>query len=352
VEKKVYLVGGAVRDKLLNIKITDKDYVAVGYKESDFQHLKKVGKNFPVFLMEDGNELALARVDNKTSLGYNGFEVSTKNVTIKEDLARRDLTINSIAYDEKNNLYIDPYNGKSDIKNKILRHTTNAFVEDPLRVLRVARFRAKLGKDWNIDKDTKFLIKNMKNELKYLQEDRIYKEIKKVLELKSSYLFFQTLFELDVLNIIFPTIYKYKENIKILKLIANSSDLVKLAVIYENIEIDKDIIDIKIPTKLKNNMLFIINNYEKLDNLNILKIDDIIDFFKSLKKNIILLKEMIYFCKLKNIKIDENKILTIFKEISNYSPFKWINSQKEKPSNDDIKNHIYKENKDIIKRYL
>ena len=167
IQKNIYQVGGSVRDKLLGIDSSDIDFVAVGYSEDDFSHLQKVGKDFPVFLTKDGYELALARVERKTANGYNGFETSTKNVTLQEDLKRRDLTINSIAYDEANDKYIDPYGGIDDIKNKILRHTSDAFKEDPLRVLRLARFQAKFI-DFKIASTTKELVKSMKNELKYI----------------------------------------------------------------------------------------------------------------------------------------------------------------------------------------
>lgn len=350
-EKKIYLVGGAVRDKLLNIKNSDKDYVAVGYNESDFQDLKKVGKSFPVFLMDNGDELALARIDNKISSGYNGFEVCTKNVTLEEDLARRDLTINAIAYDEKNNIYIDPFNGKDDIKNKILRHTTKAFCEDPLRVLRIARFKAKLGKDWSIDNETKKIIFNMKNELVYLQKERVYKEIEKVLKLENSHIFFEILIDINILDILFPTIYKLRKSIDKLKVIKKESILLKLIVVYHNIKKD-EIIDVDIPKKLKNNMLFIIDNYKKLNSLTNLTDDEIIIFFKKFRKNKIILKEMITFCKLKELNINEDNLINLFNEISNFSPSKWMNSQNIKPSIQEIKEYIYKENINIVRKYL
>lgn len=350
-KKKIYLVGGAVRDKILNIKNSDKDYVAVGYKESDFKDLKKVGKSFPVFLMDNGDELALARIDSKISTGYNGFEIYTKNVTLEEDLARRDLTINAIAYDEENDIYIDPYNGQKDIKNKILKHTTQAFCEDPLRVLRIARFRAKLGKDWSIDNQTKKIISNMKNELVYLQQDRVYKEIEKVLKLENSYIFFETLIDLNILHILFQTIYKLRDDINKLKLIKKQSILLKLVVIYHNKE-DNNIIDINLPKKLKNNMIFIIDNYKNLNLLNNLTPNEIILFFKKFRKNRILLEEMITFCKkVKKLNINQNKIINIFQEISTFSPSKWIDLKSTKPSIKDIKKYIYQENIKIVEKY-
>ncbi|MDE5592149.1 MAG: polynucleotide adenylyltransferase, partial [Helicobacter sp.] len=105
--KKIYLVGGAVRDKLLNLPVKDKDYVAIGYMPEDFSHLRQVGKNFPVFLLDNHAQIALARREKKISKGYNGFACETRNVTLIEDLKRRDLTINSMAFDEENGVIID-----------------------------------------------------------------------------------------------------------------------------------------------------------------------------------------------------------------------------------------------------
>lgn len=105
--KKIYLVGGAVRDMIMGVDVKDRDYVAVGFKEEEFSHLKRVGKDFPVFLTDEGSELALARIERKTGVGYCGFETDTQGVSLEEDLKRRDLTVNSIAYDEDNKEYID-----------------------------------------------------------------------------------------------------------------------------------------------------------------------------------------------------------------------------------------------------
>ena len=205
--KGIYLVGGAVRDKLLNLPITDKDYVAVGFSEADFSHLPKVGKSFPVFLQKDGSQIALARKETKTAHGYNGFNVEVRQVSLYEDLKRRDLTINAIALEEETQTYHDPFNGIKDLKNKILRHVSEAFCEDPLRVLRIARFRARLGIEWKIHASTKVLIYKMRDELLFLDKNRVYREVEIVFLGSNSYVFFNTLFELGVLDIIFPKIY-------------------------------------------------------------------------------------------------------------------------------------------------
>ncbi len=180
---KVYLVGGAVRDKLLGIPVKEKDWVVVGSTPQEMRDkgYKQVGKDFPVFINpKTGEEYALARTERKSGHGYTGFEFDTNpNVTLEEDLARRDLTINAIAQDEDGTL-IDPFNGQEDIKNKKLRHVSDAFSEDPLRVLRVARFKANL-KNFEITKETLQKIEKVvtSNEMKYLTGERIWLELTK-----------------------------------------------------------------------------------------------------------------------------------------------------------------------------
>ena len=145
---EVYLVGGAVRDELLNIPITEKDWMVTGStpKEMIEKGYKPVGKNFPVFLhYKNHEEYALARTERKSGHGYGGFTFYTgSEVSVQEDLSRRDLTINAIAKN-KAGKFIDPFNGIQDLKKRILRHISPAFAEDPLRILRAARFMAKLG---------------------------------------------------------------------------------------------------------------------------------------------------------------------------------------------------------------
>ena len=178
---KIYLVGGAVRDKLLGITPKERDWVVVGANQEELLKLgyKQVGKQFPVFLHpKTSEEYALARTERKSGHGYTGFEFDTNpNVTLEEDLARRDLTINAIAQDEDGTL-IDPFNGQEDIKNKKLRHVSDAFSEDPLRVLRVARFKANL-KNFEITKETLQKIEKVvtSNEMKYLTGERIWLEL-------------------------------------------------------------------------------------------------------------------------------------------------------------------------------
>ncbi len=371
IKKNIYLVGGAVRDKLLGYPISDKDYVAVGYSEADFTHLPKVGKDFSVFLQEDGSELALARVERKTSHGYNGFEAQIKNVTLEDDLKRRDLTINSIAYDEKKDIYIDPFNGRDDIKNKVLRHTSFAFVEDPLRVVRVARLRAKLGIEWNIDATTKKLIVSMKNELQFLQPDRVYKEIKKVFENQNPYLFFQTLIELDVIDKIFPSIALLQKEelrvqlvIELLKRLQDQPMQLQLSAIYSQvIQINKEfIIDISLPKKTKQYIELFLQSYSFMEKIELYEDKKLVDFFTKLKGNKEILQDILYFHNiLIDVTMEYNKedlkrfnsdgILDLFYKICSYSPKDWIESFVTKPSNQKIISHLQNHNLQILRSY-
>lgn len=209
--KQVYLVGGAVRDKLLNIQSKDNDYVVIGETPEVMEALGflPIGSDFPVYLHpHTKEEYALGRTERKSGKGYTGFVVdASPNVTLEEDLARRDLTINSMALDE-NGTVIDPFNGQDDLKNKVLRHTTHAFVEDPVRVLRIARFLARYGSDWSIHPSTNALMQELKNkgELEHLVPERVWLETEKALGEKHPELYFQAL---DGLGI-FPEIEQMK----------------------------------------------------------------------------------------------------------------------------------------------
>ena len=162
---EIYLVGGAVRDKLMGFTPTERDWVVVGARPQDLesQGYKQVGKDFPVFLHpQTHEEYALARTERKTRPGYKGFSVhASPEVTLLEDLQRRDLTINAIAEDEHGRL-IDPFGGVQDIENKILRHVSPAFTEDPVRILRLARFAARFAHlGFTVAPETNELMKQM-----------------------------------------------------------------------------------------------------------------------------------------------------------------------------------------------
>lgn len=211
---KIYLVGGAVRDQLMGHTPKDFDYVVVGatYNLMIEYGFMKVGADFPVFL-KDGQEYALARREKKTGTGYLGFESEFgTDVTLEDDLFRRDFSINSMAMSIDNGQLIDPFNGQEDMKNKVLRHTSDAFVEDPVRVLRMARFMARFGAHWSVAPETMKLIHKMAKDgvLSELQPDRVWKELSRALMEPHPDQFFQILLECDVLHILFPSVYQLK----------------------------------------------------------------------------------------------------------------------------------------------
>ena len=206
---KIYLVGGSVRDQLLGLPIKDRDWLVVGGTPEEMlaQGYQAVGKDFPVFLHpETHEEYALARTERKIAHGYKGFNIyAAPDVTLEQDLVRRDLTINAIAQD-KNGTIFDPYNGRQDLQNKILRHISPAFSEDPVRILRIARFAARFG--FTIADETKQLIKEMiaAKELDYLVPERVWQELEKALTTPHPSLFFMALRETEALKVIFPEV--------------------------------------------------------------------------------------------------------------------------------------------------
>lgn len=216
---KMYLVGGAVRDMLMGLEPKDKDYVVVGSSAEEMlaAGFEKVGADFPVFL-KDHEEYALARREKKTGTGYLGFTSEFgADVTLEEDLGRRDLTINSMAMEaEEDNpgvyLVHDYFDGKDDLTAKVLRHTSNAFEEDPVRVLRLARFRARLGAEWTVAPETISLVARMakKGVLNELTSERVWKELSRALMEDHARLFFDTLLECDALHVLFPEVYRLK----------------------------------------------------------------------------------------------------------------------------------------------
>ncbi|MFK7860877.1 MAG: multifunctional CCA addition/repair protein [Granulosicoccus sp.] len=206
------LVGGAVRDELLGLDVFDRDYVVVGSTPEAMLNagFKPVGKDFPVFLHpETHEEYALARVERKTGAGYHGFAFNTdSSVTLEEDLSRRDLTINAMAKTSDGEL-IDPYNGKSDLDNRILRHVSSAFVEDPVRVLRVARFMARFAHlGFTIADDTKILMQSMvrDGEVDNLVAERVWQEMNGALAARTPRAFFDALNACDALAAILPEV--------------------------------------------------------------------------------------------------------------------------------------------------
>lgn len=209
---KIYLVGGAVRDQLLNLPVKDRDWVVVGATPETLlqQGYQQVGKDFPVFLHPDTHEeYALARTERKSGSGYTGFTCyAAPDVTLEDDLQRRDLTINAIAYSAKGE-YIDPYHGIDDIHAKLLRHVSDAFSVDPLRVLRVARFAARFAPlGFTIAPETMSLMQEMTNsgELNALTAERVWKETEKALHSQAPQVYFEILHQCGALKILFPEI--------------------------------------------------------------------------------------------------------------------------------------------------
>jgi tRNA nucleotidyltransferase (CCA-adding enzyme) len=209
---QVYLVGGAVRDEQLGIPHRERDWCVVGAQPGELEALgyQRVGKDFPVFLHpETKEEYALARTERKTGPGYHGFEFdASSRVTIEEDLERRDLTINAIAKDSDNQL-IDPWGGLADIENRVLRHVSDAFLEDPVRILRVARFAARfrpLG--FTIAGETMSLMRRMVDdgEVDALVPDRVWRETELALAGSNARVFFEVLRSCGALRVLLPEV--------------------------------------------------------------------------------------------------------------------------------------------------
>lgn len=207
---KLYLVGGAIRDSLIGIENQDEDYCVVGLSNDEFTNLFPNaycrGKSFEVFDI-DGKEFALARTERKSGKGHKEFEIFTdKNITIYDDLKRRDITINSIAKDVLTGEIIDPYNGQNDLKAGIIRATSESFSEDPLRVYRAARFACQLG--FKIEEKTLKMMNLLKNELTELSAERVFTEMRRALQCKKPSIFFDMLKQADVLDVHFNEIFK------------------------------------------------------------------------------------------------------------------------------------------------
>ncbi|VYT65765.1 multifunctional CCA addition/repair protein [Metakosakonia massiliensis] len=209
---KTYLVGGAVRDALLSLPIKDKDWVVVGATPDEMINAgyQQVGRDFPVFLHpQSREEYALARTERKSGFGYTGFSCyAAPDVTLEQDLQRRDLTVNALAQTENGDI-IDPYGGQRDLQQRILRHVSPAFAEDPLRVLRVARFAARYAHlSFRIADETMTLMRDMTaaGELAHLTPERVWKETENALRSPNPQVFFQTLRDCGALAVLFPEI--------------------------------------------------------------------------------------------------------------------------------------------------
>ncbi|MCS3903349.1 tRNA nucleotidyltransferase (CCA-adding enzyme) [Methylohalomonas lacus] len=206
---KIYTVGGAVRDRLLGREVKDRDYVVVGATAGQLEDLgyRTVGRDFPVFLHPDTHEeYALARTERKSGQGYTGFEFhAAPEITLEQDLARRDITINAMAEDDNGHV-IDPFDGRGDLQQRLLRHVSPAFVEDPLRILRVARFAARL--DFAVAAETQTLMHTLaaSGELETLPAERVWQELQRALSEPWPRRFFEVLRDCEALAILLPEI--------------------------------------------------------------------------------------------------------------------------------------------------
>jgi tRNA nucleotidyltransferase (CCA-adding enzyme) len=211
---RIYLVGGAVRDELLGMPARERDWVVVGARPEELlaRGFKPVGKDFPVFLHpQSGEEYALARTERKTGPGYRGFEtLFSPDVTLEQDLERRDLTINAIAKDPDSGALIDPFGGQRDLRDRILRHVSPAFVEDPVRVLRVARFAARFAPlSFTVAPATLEVMREIaaRGELAALVSERVWQETQRALEMPAPARFFEVLRDAHALPVIFPELH-------------------------------------------------------------------------------------------------------------------------------------------------
>jgi len=326
---KIYKVGGAIRDSLLGEKPKDSDWVVVGSSPEEMidNGYRPIGKDFPVFLHPKTNEeYALARTEKKTGYGYKGFNFFFgKEVTLEEDLSRRDLTINAIAQDSQGNI-IDPFNGRDDIDKKIFRHVSSAFEEDPLRAVRLARFHSyEHLQHFNISSDTKEIVKKIvdSGEIEKLSPDRFWSEINKSLISKNSTAFFEKIISLNISKFFMPNLtiadcnssifpdIKWAELqfnngfllngcLPIPKNFNQASDLLKLLIkINKNIKMDK------LNTIIQE--LNVSRNTKLINNLLVLKC---LTEFKSFIEEILEAVHEIDFTSLKDIeprKIQDNK---------------------------------------------
>ena len=335
---KIYKVGGAVRDSLMGVKSSDKDWVVVGSSPEEMvsNGFKPIGKDFPVFLHPETNEeYALARTEKKTGTGYGGFTFYYgKDVTLEEDLSRRDFTINAIAQDDAG-VIIDPFNGQNDIKNKLFRHVSDAFFEDPLRAIRLARFFSYDHlKDFDIDASTIECIKKIvsSSEIADISSDRIWSETERALSNSNPSKYFEKIISLNLLDPYFSKLTKSScdsHNNKTLRWaelqINNDFELgseLPLPNDFKNIvEVCKIALKLNKDTNLDDLILFIdkinfVRNFELINQLiSLPHFSDNKDFISQLAKKI-KTTDFSYLSNVSKENIEEEKI-KIYKEIIN-----------------------------------
>ena len=291
---KIYLVGGSVRDRLLHLPVVDRDWVVVGATPDELLALgyQQVGKDFPVFLHpKTKEEYALARTERKSGKGYTGFICDfSKDITLEQDLIRRDLTINAIAMDQEGNI-VDPYHGVNDIKLKLLRHVSPAFREDPLRVLRVARFAARyhhLG--FRIVDETNNLMKEMVSagEINTLTAERVWKETEKALATEDPQVYFQVLEQCGALALLFPSLKLSSAITDALKKSTLLTDdlTVRFAVLcgefVSKTELEKLCLQIKAPNQYTKLAIMVQQFHNSVTNVIQLTAEQIIELFNKI----------------------------------------------------------------------
>ena len=332
---KIYKVGGAVRDSLLQVKASDNDWVVVGSSPEEMisEGYKPIGKDFPVFLHPETNEeYALARTEKKSGTGYHGFTFYFgKDVSLEEDLSRRDFTINAMA-ENKDGEIIDPFNGQDDLNNKIFRHVSNAFYEDPLRAIRLARFYTYDHlKDFVIDNETLNCIKKIisSGEIAKLSSDRVWFETSRALNSSNPNLYFEKIISLNLLDPFF-------NNLEMPDCDSHCDQEVRWSElqINNNFELGKNL---PIPNECMNASRMLKNIYKITQKT---KEEDLISIINS--SHFIRNEEIITkLCTLPNLKENREFILKITKEIKN-TDFSFLSdTPNEKVEAEKIK--IYKE---------
>lgn len=350
---KVYLVGGAVRDELLGLPVSEKDWVVVGETDESMKKMgfKSVGKDFPVYLHPTSKEeYALARKERKVSPGHKGFSFETqKNVTLEEDLYRRDITINAIAQDTEGNL-IDPFDGQKDIKEKRIKHVSDAFTEDPLRIFRVARFATKLKSlDFIIEDLTEKLMMSISDakEVEELSFERIWQETEKSLNYKEPSHYFSILKRVNALSPFPKMIDDFEASLERLKVIEKISDKKEFKWAALNLK-NKNLDKLSMPKKFKNFLKCAQIFKETMDkeisakNLleGLMKINTFRNSDYALEVISFLLKLGV------NLKLEINWS-SLVKELEKIKP--QINEQ---DSGENIKEKVYKERLTLIEKYL
>ncbi len=288
---KIYLVGGAVRDQLLKREVKEKDYVVVGATAPEMLKLgyRQVGKDFPVFLHPKTNEeYALARTERKVGRGYAGFAFdASPSVTLENDLIRRDLTINAMAKDS-DGILIDPYHGQDDLNKRLLRHVSAAFIEDPVRILRVARFAARFAAlDFKVAPETNQLMQKMveSGEVDALVAERVWKELERALGEKNPEKFFLVLNDCHALPLLFPFI-----QVSFLKTLIAAVDLtsdkeVRFAALVSNLKLE-DVLTMceryRIPADYRDLAVLAVKYHAAYGRIHELNAEEITDLLQAL----------------------------------------------------------------------